>query len=120
MTAVRPGSGQKNSVRLDRLSEGAQEYSDRFWTLDPIDGTKGFLRSQQYAIALALIVDGEIVVAALGCPNLICCCRTQRQTGIIYTAVKGEGTFAVSLEGVKRRGADSCELNFDVVTSSLL
>ena len=24
----------------------------RYWTLDPIDGTKGFLRHQQYAIAL--------------------------------------------------------------------
>ena len=28
---------------------GASEYRDRFWTLDPIDGTKGFLRGEQYA-----------------------------------------------------------------------
>jgi 3'(2'), 5'-bisphosphate nucleotidase len=42
----------------------------RVWTLDPIDGTKGFLRGDQYAIALALIVDGEVVFGALGCPNL--------------------------------------------------
>ena len=27
---------------------GAQAYSERFWTLDPIDGTKGFLRGDQY------------------------------------------------------------------------
>jgi len=32
---------------------------DRFWTLDPIDGTKGFLRGDQYAIALALIENGN-------------------------------------------------------------
>ncbi|MBC8277169.1 MAG: 3'(2'),5'-bisphosphate nucleotidase, partial [FCB group bacterium] len=25
----------------------------RFWTVDPIDGTKGFLRNDQYAVALA-------------------------------------------------------------------
>jgi len=42
----------------------------RFWTLDPIDGTKGFLRGGQYAIALALIEDGEVVAGVLACPNL--------------------------------------------------
>ena len=42
----------------------------RVWTLDPIDGTKGFLRGDQYAIALALIVDGTVVFGALGCPAL--------------------------------------------------
>jgi 3'(2'), 5'-bisphosphate nucleotidase len=44
--------------------------SGRIWTLDPIDGTKGFLRGGQYAIALALMVDGDLKVGALGCPNL--------------------------------------------------
>ena len=39
---------------IDRASHGGGS-SGRFWTLDPIDGTKGFLRRQQYAIALALI-----------------------------------------------------------------
>lgn len=39
------------------------------WTLDPIDGTKGFLRLEQYAVALALVVDGEPVLGVLGCPN---------------------------------------------------
>src|SRR5512134_1994524 len=37
----------------------------RFWTLDPIDGTKGFLRGEQYAVALALIEHGEVVVGLL-------------------------------------------------------
>ena len=51
---------------------GGSQYSERFWTLDPIDGTKGFLRGEQYAVALALIVDGRVAVAALACPNLTC------------------------------------------------
>jgi len=38
---------------------GHKDYSDRYWTLDPIDGTKGFLRGDQYAIALALVCDGH-------------------------------------------------------------
>jgi 3'(2'), 5'-bisphosphate nucleotidase len=42
----------------------------RIWALDPIDGTKGFLRGGQYAVCLALMVDGDVKVGALGCPNL--------------------------------------------------
>src|SRR5690349_9087820 len=44
---------------------GANSFGPRFWTLDPIDGTKGFLRGEQYAVSLALIVDGQIAVAIL-------------------------------------------------------
>ncbi|KAI9753476.1 MAG: hypothetical protein M1815_006191 [Lichina confinis] len=42
----------------------------RLWVLDPVDGTKGFLRGGQYAVCLALIVDGEVQIGVLGCPNL--------------------------------------------------
>ncbi|KAI4374718.1 hypothetical protein MLD38_012681 [Melastoma candidum] len=41
----------------------------RFWVLDPIDGTLGFVRGNQYAVALALMVDGKVVLGVLGCPN---------------------------------------------------
>jgi len=44
--------------------------SPRYWTLDPIDGTKGFLRGEQYAVSLALLVDYRLEVAVVGCPNL--------------------------------------------------
>jgi 3'(2'), 5'-bisphosphate nucleotidase len=49
---------------------GGEDTGGRSWTLDPIDGTKGFLRGDQYAIALALIEHGEVVLGVLGCPNL--------------------------------------------------
>lgn len=42
-----------------------------FWTLDPIDGTKGFVRGRQYAIALAGITLGKPMLGVLGCPNLV-------------------------------------------------
>ena len=32
------------------------------FVIDPIDGTKGFIRNDQYALALALIEDGEVVL----------------------------------------------------------
>ena len=44
--------------------------SGRIWALDPIDGTKGFLRGGQYAVCLGLMVDGDVKVGVLGCPNL--------------------------------------------------
>ena len=37
------------------IDRGSGEPPDTFWTLDPIDGTKGFLRREQYAVALALV-----------------------------------------------------------------
>lgn len=55
---------------LDSIDLGNGEPGSLFWTLDPIDGTKGFLRKDQYAIALALLKDGEPVLGALGCPKL--------------------------------------------------
>lgn len=77
---------------------GAGEYSDRFWTLDPIDGTKGFLRKEQYAVSLALIVKGEIVLGALACPNLAIDPTNPSEIGAAFIAVKGEGAYQVSLK----------------------
>ena len=64
----------------------------RFWTLDPIDGTKGFLRKEQYAVALALIVGGNIEVAALACPNLSARDSWDNACGVVYSAIRGQGT----------------------------
>jgi 3'(2'), 5'-bisphosphate nucleotidase len=68
------------------------EYCERFWTLDPIDGTKGFLRGEQYAVALALVVQGQVAVAALCCPNLMA-------SGEWQVASAGEERFAATSRG---------------------
>ena len=55
----------------DSVARGSQAPdSAGFWTLDPIDGTKGFLRGGQYCVALAWIRDGWPRVGILGCPRL--------------------------------------------------
>ena len=51
---------------LDPETEGR----DVFWSLDPIDGTKGFLRGQQFALALGLVEGDSPVIGFLGCPHL--------------------------------------------------
>jgi 3'(2'), 5'-bisphosphate nucleotidase len=79
---------------------GAATFSERFWTLDPIDGTKGFLRNEQYAVALALIVGGRVVVGALACPNLPPGPGAGTgPTGTIFIAVRGQGAFSIPLDG---------------------
>lgn len=75
-------------------------FSDRFWTLDPIDGTKGFLRGEQYAIALALIIDGVVELAVLGCPNLGPELGGPREDGTMLAAIRGQGTWQMPLLGV--------------------
>jgi 3'(2'), 5'-bisphosphate nucleotidase len=84
------------------IDRGATDkYRDRFWTIDPIDGTKGFLRGEQYAVALALVVDGQVVVAGLACPNvnLTTSARADRVSpGVIFTSVRGRGAFAVPMD----------------------
>lgn len=95
----RPGATFDEVCRwIDR--GGAKEYSPRFWTLDPIDGTKGFLRKQQYAIALALIIEGEIEAAVLGCPNLgdvLSNDLADRGDGSLFVAVRGLGAWSLPL-----------------------
>ncbi|MBX3030986.1 MAG: 3'(2'),5'-bisphosphate nucleotidase [Chloroflexi bacterium] len=67
----------------------------RWWTLDPVDGTKGFLRGGQYAIALALVEDGEVVMGVLGCPALE---RPDGRIGSLFVAVRGEGAWEEALD----------------------
>lgn len=81
---------------IDLGATGQGGSTGRFWTLDPIDGTKGFLRGQQYAIALALIEDGQVVLGVFGCPNLD---HPSGGEGLLMTAIKGQGAQVLTLEG---------------------
>ncbi|KAL2203103.1 3(2),5-bisphosphate nucleotidase HAL2 [Sarocladium strictum] len=77
--------------------------SGRIWTIDPIDGTKGFLRGGQYAVCLGLMVDGDVKVGVLGCPNLpvsdtarLTSSMADNQTdsadhGVLFSAILGQG-----------------------------
>ena len=91
----------------------ADRYHDRFWTLDPIDGTKGFLRGDQYAIALALLINGRPQVAALCCPNLPDTFDEDPDTiGQVFLAVRGEG----AVQRAVRAEADDTPTSVDVST----
>lgn len=92
------------SAMLDAIDWGKFEGGDkgRMWALDPIDGTKGFLRGGQYAVCLALIVDGEVQVGVIGCPNLDTDFKDNSGAkGVLVSAVKGQGSFQEPLGDTK-------------------
>lgn len=94
-------------VELEQMLHAIDEGSSpggpkgRLWALDPIDGTKGFLRGGQYAVCLALIEDGDVKVGVLGCPNLPIDNEAPLSAevgdlndpsrGVLFAAVKGAG-----------------------------
>lgn len=99
------GSLPSAEALLDTIDKGDSKggSSGRIWTIDPIDGTKGFLRGGQYAVCLALMVDGDVKVGVLGCPNLpvsdseplkegIGADQTDEEgKGVLFSAVQGQG-----------------------------
>ncbi|CAN8264464.1 unnamed protein product [Cochlearia groenlandica] len=82
-------------------SEGGP--NGRHWVLDPIDGTKGFLRGDQYAVALGLLEEGKVVLGVLACPNLPLASiagsgnnknsSSSNETGCLFFATIGSGTY---------------------------
>jgi 3'(2'), 5'-bisphosphate nucleotidase len=94
-----------NTMNLETLLElvdyGSKSFDSnkRFWTVDPIDGTKGFLRKEQFAVALALLEKGQVVLGVLGCPNMMINNSEPQNRGVLMYAVKGHGTFIMPLNG---------------------
>lgn len=86
---------------LEAIDIGAGDTTHgSFWTLDPIDGTKGFLRNQQYAVALGYVENGTPTIGVMGCPNLpvdMSLPLDERDPdGCMYLAVKNEGVYETS------------------------
>jgi 3'(2'), 5'-bisphosphate nucleotidase len=84
--------------------------ADAWWTLDPVDGTKGFLRGQQYAIALGLVERGQVTLGVMGCPNLPAShdapLDRPDDAGTMYCAARGLGAWELSparADGAARR-----------------
>ncbi|KAK1231925.1 3'(2'),5'-bisphosphate nucleotidase [Marasmius sp. AFHP31] len=99
---IGPGKAQSAEQILDAIDRGNHEggRSGRMWCIDPIDGTKGFLRGEQYAVCLALIVDGEVKVGVIGCPNLPHdLSKPDGGKGCLFVAVKGQGAQQMAVSG---------------------
>jgi 3'(2'), 5'-bisphosphate nucleotidase len=86
------------------IDRGTGKAADRFWTLDPIDGTKGFLRGDQYVVALALVEKGQVVLGAMSCPNLsLELVPDIGGPGCVVYAQRDQGTWVLGQDREKRR-----------------
>jgi len=96
---VTPLTGDPDGEAVKRWIDYNQaDGGKRFWTLDPIDGTKGFLRGDQYVVALALLVDGRVQIGALACPNLAGGWKPQKGgVGTLMLGIKGRGSWRMDL-----------------------
>lgn len=88
----RDESGNDDVTKVDESSV----THPRFWCLDPIDGTKGFLRKEQYCVALGLVEEGVPTLGILACPNLQSSNRGGGN-GVIFVARRGNGCYELPL-----------------------
>ncbi|EIM23560.1 3(2),5-bisphosphate nucleotidase HAL2 [Wallemia mellicola] len=90
------GVTRSETELLDAIDRGTFEGSakGRMWCLDPIDGTKGFLRGGQYAVCLALLIEGKVELGVIACPNLpVDPSKPDGPRGVVFGAIKGQGAF---------------------------
>ncbi|KZV33764.1 PAP-specific phosphatase, mitochondrial [Dorcoceras hygrometricum] len=108
---------------IDRAGKGSYSFGPEqatYWILDPIDGTRGFVKGGEalYVVGLALVVNGEIVLGVMGCPNWedeqpdrfssedLGDKNPKSRSGIIMLSHVGCGTWRKSL-----RDSQSCDTN---------
>jgi len=93
-----PGATGESVCRW--IDRGAGDPPARFWVLDPIDGTKGYIRGGHYAVALSLVDGGTVEIGVLACPNL----REDLEpeplgAGVVAAAARGCGAWMRPLRG---------------------
>jgi 3'(2'), 5'-bisphosphate nucleotidase len=83
----------------------------RFWCVDPMDGTKEFLKKTgDFTVNIALIENGKPILGVIHAPA----------KGWVYTAAKGKGAFfheTPDSEGVSIRTRPADKFKLDVVAS---
>ncbi|KAJ7774625.1 nucleotidase HAL2 [Mycena maculata] len=97
---IGPGQTKTSAELLDAIDRGNYNGGriGRMWTIDPIDGTKGFLRGEQFAVCLSLLVDAQVQVGIIGCPNLpFDASKPEGERGCIFVAVRGQGCHQIPL-----------------------
>ncbi len=79
----------------------------RAWVIDPIDGTKSYVRGMDtWTTLIALMVDGEVKVGVVAMPALGRRWWAVRGEGA-YTALKGDGDYRDSLRRITVSGIAS-------------
>ena len=90
---------------LKWIDSGQSNGGDgRFWSLDPIDGTKGYVRNEQYAVSLGLHDKHGVKFGVLGCPNYPQdSSKPNGPKGVLFFAQRGQNLRAIALDNPARR-----------------
>lgn len=80
-------------VAEESVSSGhVPEIGDRFWLVDPLDGTKEFIsRNGEFTVNIALVENGQPVIGLVLAPAL----------GTLFAGAVGEGAFMEDAKGVR-------------------
>lgn len=102
--ALRDAFGSKGpkdpeAMLLDDSAMTAESWPRDWWTIDPIDGTKGFRSGRHFAICVARVEDSVPMVGALSCPTMPrsgdpMAMQPAGNSGTLYGALAGEGAWS--------------------------
>jgi histidinol-phosphatase len=94
LQSARPDDGLVGEEFGGQASVESQNAGGRYWVIDPIDGTKNFMRGvPTWATLIALVENGEVVVGVASAPAL-----ARR-----WHASEGGGAFVTFREGAPRK-----------------
>ena len=57
------------NINIEKSLMKNDKYSKRQWTVDPIDGTKGYQEGLSYAIGIGLMINSDPKICAIAVPN---------------------------------------------------
>ncbi len=90
----------------DMIDHAGAADAEFAWCVDPIDGTKGFLRREQYAVAIGVLRAGQPWAGVLACPSLpLDLARPDGPRGVMFVAAKGRGCTVETLDDGAARSA---------------
>jgi 3'(2'), 5'-bisphosphate nucleotidase len=79
-------------VSEETVDDGSRMVKERFWVIDPLDGTKEFIKKNgEFTVNIALVDGDEVVIGVIFAPV--------SQT--LYYGVKGSGAFCKDQDGIK-------------------
>jgi 3'-phosphoadenosine 5'-phosphosulfate (PAPS) 3'-phosphatase len=98
------------ALLLEESTLTADSWPRDWWTIDPIDGTKGFRSGRHFAICVARVEDSVPMVGALSCPTMPRSgdpmeMQPTGDSGTLYAALAGSGAWSV--DGQRYMGGDA-------------
>lgn len=91
------------ALLLDDSATRAAAWPRQWWTVDPIDGTKGFRSGRHFAICVARVEDCVPTVGSLACPTMPrtgdpMAMRASGDSGTLYAAMVGGGAWSANAQ----------------------